>query len=200
MGLWSLESWFDSKSGNTRFSSILEDMNLLLLGGNSIKNRGWIQQIGEDLRPYFEEVLVHQYKHWSSGTEFIDFEAEQIALDSVDKTKEWCVFAKSAGTLLTMMAVKNKKFAPLKSVFVGTAINWGRERGVDVEKLIEAYSIPTFFIQKTSDPACSFLDLKALLENQEFKSVELYEVEGNDHSYDDLKLLENITRRFLLEA
>lgn len=97
------------------------------------------------------------------------------------------------------MAFKAGKFKPLKSIFVGTAINWGRDRGIDIEKLVTGYSVPTILIQKTSDPTCSFSELKHILENLKLEPVQLYEEVGDDHSYDDLKFLENCVRRFFTE-
>lgn len=174
-------------------------MNLLILPGNSIKNKSWAMQCAQTLNKYFEQVSVHEYEHWASGKDIIDFDLELKSLAQYDKDKKWCVISKSAGIILTMKAFESSILKPLKSVFLGVPVAWSKELGIDFSDQLKIYSVPTFFIQNASDPACSFVELRQILDETGFKPSELFESDGNGHQYDDFHLISNVARRFFLE-
>lgn len=173
-------------------------MNLILLAGNSISNKEWIEEVESSLKPLFTTTKIHYYKHWSTGDELIDFDKElELLSEGTKDFNQYVIFAKSVGTLLTLKGVKENKLQPIKCIFVGTAINWGRERNFTVDKWLGNYSIPTLFIEKTNDPACSFKDLVELLKDKSVKNSALKEIPGSDHHYEDIELLKTETKRFI---
>lgn len=176
-------------------------MNLILLAGNSISNKEWIEEVEASLKPFFTKTEVHYYQHWSTGDELIDFEKElELLSEDAKDFGQYVIFAKSAGTLLTLKGVKEGKLQPVKCIFAGTAINWGREKNFSVDEWLENYSIPTLFIEKTNDPACSFEDLAKLLENKSVKNYSLKEITGSNHHYEDIELLKTETEKFIKMA
>ena len=99
-------------------------MNLILLAGNSVSNKKWIEEVAEAMKPNFKKIIVHYYKHWETGDELIDMNGELSRLmNTVSGLDSWSIFAKSAGTLLTLKGVKEGKIQPVKCVFAGTAIS-----------------------------------------------------------------------------
>lgn len=171
-------------------------MKLLLLAGNSLHNKEWIEEVERTLAPHFNQTLVHYYQHWSTGDELIDleYELEQLTA-SIGDLAGWVVFAKSAGTILIIRGCYENKIKPLKCVFAGTAIGWAEAQGMNVHEWLKNYSIPTLFIQKTSDPAIGYLDLANLL--NDVVNVTTKEIPGDNHSYEDLRVLESEVTQFL---
>jgi hypothetical protein len=174
-------------------------MKLILLAGNGLSNKKWIEDIEHALKPLFGETYVQYYKHWETGGKLIDLNEELSRLQDLTKNfSEHTFFAKSAGTLLVLKGVKEGKLKPSRCIFVGTAIGWGRAEHFDVDLWLENYSIPTLFIQKSFDPACSYHELEELLKDKNAKNFSLEETEGNDHSYNDMETLKDVVKNFVL--
>jgi hypothetical protein len=78
-------------------------MNLVLLGGLNPSNKEWIEEVHDSLQSSFDEVAVLHYAHWQRGDREMDIPGEMDRL--VETTSSWtdfAVFAKSAGTWLTL--------------------------------------------------------------------------------------------------
>lgn len=188
--IWETKCDFFKRSYNHK-------MKLLLLSGNSISNKKWIEEVGQILNPLFDEIKIHYYKHWETGEEIIDLDSELSTLTAeINEWKDYMIFAKSAGCLLTLKGIYEKKIHPLKCVFVGAAIDWGKERQFLVGDWLKNYNTTTFFIQKTNDPVISFKNLKKILEDLDVKNYSLKEIPGNDHNYLDLEFLRQVIENF----
>ena len=167
-------------------------MDLVLLSGTSLKNKEWIEKVEYAVRENFDETRIQYYKHWETGGDDIDFEYEFSKLaDTVDGFDKYCIFAKSAGTILTLRGVHEKIINPKRCVFCGTALPFGKRIGQDVDDWLADYTVPTFFIQKSQDPAMGFNDLERYIERSGAKNFEFKEVDGDNHHYGDLKLLKS---------
>jgi hypothetical protein len=164
-------------------------MNLLLLPGNSKQNKVWIDGVESELKSSFDNTMVHYYDHWWSEDPdaIIDMEIELNRLDSTTESfGKYALFAKSAGALLALYGIYEGTLTPEVCVFVGTAINWGRKEGFEVDDWLANYSIPTLFIQKSFDPAISARGLSDLLQDREVQNYSLLEIPGDDHTYSDI--------------
>lgn len=176
-------------------------MNLVLLAGNSLSNKNWIEEVAGAMEPLFEKITIHYYKHWETGDELIDLDGELAALaDTVKGLGSWVVFAKSAGTLLTLKGIKEGKISPAKCIFAGIAVDWGREKGFPVDEWLNGYATPTLFIQKSFDPAYSFANLQSLLQEKSVQNFETREILGENHHYEDIHLLQQEVREFILHS
>lgn len=160
-------------------------------------NKGWIEDVESKLRDSFEHTQIHYYKHWTTGEELIDMDYELSRLvEKIADSKDYIVFAKSAGTLLTLRAIKENKIHPTKCIFTGTAVNWGREHSYPVDDWIQNYSTPTLFMQKDQDPVISYRDLSKLLVELNVQNYQIYKVAGNDHHYENLDEIMLQTQKF----
>lgn len=177
-------------------------MNLILLPGNSKKNKDWINQVEKCLGSIFAKTYIHNYQHWEDENESnnIDFELELENL--VEATKDmdgYVVFAKSAGVLLALLGIKRGLLNPANCVFVGLAYSYGEKRGLDLDELFDSYFIPTLFIQKTFDPAIHFEELREFLMESNVRNYELVEIPGDDHHYENIAEIKDLIKVFLYE-
>lgn len=168
-------------------------MNLVLLPGNSkAANEKWIKDVAESVKDSFDSTYIHTYQHWFLGGS-IDLENELKRLsESIKNLDDYVVFAKSAGAILTYMAVERDILHPKKCIFIGTAIAFAKSLSLSPENLVQKFSIPTLYIQKTADPAYSFNDLKSFLMDMKAKNYELIELPGSDHDYNDINKLRDL--------
>ena len=173
-------------------------MNLILLGGNHKSNKEWIEDVEKAVRHMFESTKIQYYDHWEEKAGNIDLNLELKNLISNSKrVKNLVIFAKSAGTILTLQCIFEKTILPEKCIFVGTAINWGKACGYDLDRWIENFSVPTLFIQKREDPAISYNDLQNYLFSKGVKSFKMVRLAGSDHSYNDVKEFARHIRDFI---
>lgn len=175
-------------------------MDLILLPGTSSKNKEWIEEVSKRLSDLFSSTHIQYYDHWAKNSVkySMDIKQELSKLKTLAKPlKDYMIFAKSAGTLLTLLGVEQGIISPVKCVFTGFPIHFARAIGLDLANYLRSYSVPTLFIQNTNDPAMSFKDLKNFLETNKPKSYLLKELPGNAHHYGDLESLYTLTKEFI---
>jgi hypothetical protein len=174
-------------------------MHLVLLPGNSKYNKEWIDEVRDYLGDLFVSTHVLYYDHWFVEEDIeIDLEVEQKKLLAiVENLDEYVIFAKSAGSLVTIKSIHEKLIEPKFCIFTGHPVNWARYRNYPVEQWIKDYAIPTLFIQKTTDPVFSFKELGEYLQLHNVQNLKLVEQEGDDHHYSDLALLRSEIEAFL---
>ncbi len=165
-------------------------MQLILLGGKHKSNKDWIINVETALKEYFDSSHVHEYTHWQTGEDLIKIEDEiekLLAHVKDNDDKEYVIFAKSAGAVLAIKAIHEKKLAPLKCIFAGIAVNWARENKFAIDEWMKDYKVPTLFFQKTGDPAFSFAELQAWLLLQNVENYKMIQFPGKDHHYEDIE-------------
>lgn len=153
-------------------------LKVLLLPGNGIHNKAWIERVQSDIGG---DIL--SYAHWQSGEKLIDFDVEGERLKEMAEMQSVFVFAKSAGAVLAMKTVRELGLRVEKAVFVGMPVSWGMERGLPVDVWLQEWSVPTLFIQKEHDPAFSASALAEFLSGEH----ELLILKGEDHEYAELE-------------
>lgn len=169
-------------------------MDLLLLGGNSPKNKDWIEQVSLKLAPLFSHTKVQYYNHWQEENKSANFAAEFATMvqNAKDLGENYCIFAKSFGTALTLKGIQDGVIAPQKCILTGCAFGEAK-----APLLLKGLKIPTLFIQQTSDPYLAFEDLKILIEDNDVLNYELKEVKGRDHKYSDIDELYKLIEVFI---
>lgn len=161
-------------------------------------NKSWVFEVEAKLGDLFERTYIHVYKHWTDNKPLINLDFELSKLGEVLKEfEDYTIFAKSAGTLLTLRGVHEGVLAPDKCIFVGLPVPWGVQNKFDCNTWLQNYSISTLFIQKSLDPASSFEDVKALLLDKEVANCDLRELPGDTHDYEDLNLLRELVEQFM---
>lgn len=174
-------------------------MHLILLPGNSPFNKEWIDEVKRTLKDLFDSAHIQYYDHWdNSSDQIIDIDKELSKLMKHAKDyDEYCIFAKSAGTIITLKGIKEKKIAPQECYFTGMPLVFTCRNNLLIEDLIANYSTPTLFIQKTKDPAASFADIKKLLEENNVQNYKTKGIPGNSHHYADVEQLKDLIKEFL---
>jgi len=172
-------------------------MNLILLGGNSIDNKKWIENVESCLKPLFQSTTIINYDHWQTGESMINLDKEKEKLAEIAKNLgEYIIFAKSAGSLVTVKAVFEKLISPQKCIFAGVPLKWARKSNFDVDTWYKDYSIPTIAIQHTNDPLASSKELSEFL-TQLSKTVKVEELTDDTHDYNELDTIKKLVSDFI---
>lgn len=176
-------------------------MNLVLLPGNSSRNEQWIAKVADGFSEVFSKQIVVKYDHWvDTKADLIDFDTELKKLEKmVLSISDYGVFAKSAGTILALLAVKGGFFKPKFCIFVGSAVKFARRAGYSFQHLLQEVKVPILFIQKAQDPAFPFASLKRLVEDSEIEGATFREISGSNHHYGDIGLLADFVDDFLIQ-
>lgn len=173
-------------------------MKLIILPGNSKSNKEWAEKISFALSDVFKDIYVHQYSHWDNEQGNIDFDVEAEKISKVVDIRDCVIFAKSAGAMFAMYCVSKNILIPQKCIFVGLPVLWAKEKGFDLESLIQVYSIPTIIIQNSNDPITSYSQMKSFVEKFNKQNISFIEIVGDNHKYDDFETLKHKAQEFLL--
>ena len=174
-------------------------MELLLLSGNSVHTREWIEAVERELKPLFSSTYIHYYNHWKTGEKIIDLNYESDKLSTYLKDKQrYVIFGKSAGAVLALKCIFERKIDPTCCMFVGIPIHWCDSMNLPIRKWINNFKTQSYFIQKTNDPMINFKHLTILLEEQKVKNAKVIEIMGEDHHYENIielkKCMKNLIR------
>ncbi len=173
-------------------------MKIVVLGGNSLVNRRWSEDLGSELKRFYGDVFVHHYLHWSTGEPVINLDKELILFKKeLSGVKDYVIVGKSAGALLTFKSVYQHELAPMACVFLGTPVLWGRDKGFDVDLWLKGFSIPTLFIHQLEDPVMASSALEKALQESDVKNYEFHAMPGNNHEYSEYQKLSQLIVSFL---
>jgi len=166
-------------------------MNLYLLGGSGKKNIGWVRSVDSFVKDLFDSTKIQRYDHWNLEEKSdLDLYKESRNLAQLVRNEDgYIIFAKSAGILVTLKAVKESNIQPKACVFCGFPLLWFEERGISAKAYLHGYAIPTTFIQNHGDPLCSSEEMKKILEQEKCKNYRFIEEAGDTHKYNDLELI-----------
>lgn len=168
-------------------------MKLIILPGNGQANKEWADDAGQAFLDIFKDQYKQYYSHWDTGEEIINLDVELKKLkDNIGNEKEYIVFAKSAGSLLSIYGVFMGEIKPKRCIFVGLPIGWAKDNNFSLEIWLEKFDIPTIIIQNSNDPYTSFMEVQEIILKLGKKNIEVIEISGNDHKYDDFKLIKKI--------
>ena len=163
--------------------------HLIILSGNSLKNKGWGELMAAEYEPRFDSMFLLAYDHWTNGEANINFEAEEAKhaahVATLPADTEIVLFAKSAGSLLAFLAIAHGTLAPIKCVFFGIPFdmaaknlfkdNWGA---------VDNFSIPAIAFHNTNDPTAKFAFTRDTLAEHN-PAITLVETNESDHWYGD---------------
>jgi len=176
-------------------------MNLIILPGNSPRNKEWAHQAAEAFDDEFDLIYTQEYRHWDMDErigEIISFPTELQELERhAPLTLPYMIFAKSAGAILTMLAVHKGILHPQRCVFLGVPILLARKDNIGIDDWIKHYSVPTLVIQNSHDPVTDFRTVEHFITGHGKNNFTLKELPGTHHTYNDFKLLRRLSLEFL---
>ncbi len=173
-------------------------MNVLLLGGMSLRNRDWVHEVATSLKPLFKKVIVQYYNHWLTGREMdLDYEQQGIASILPELANDYVVLAKSAGVVLSVKAIADGILKPKKCLFAGTALAMVENERLPFADWLKAVDCPVLFVQNTHDPVASFAKLKQYVEDLHKTDCQFIELPGDTHDYEDLPKLKQLVSEFV---
>jgi len=163
--------------------------HLIILSGNSLKNKGWGEFMMDEYSPRFDSAFMLNYDHWTSGEATINFETEEVKLAAhvatLSADTEIVLFAKSAGSLLAFMTIAHHVLMPIKCVFFGIPFDMAAENLFkDNWGAVDNFTIPAIAFHNTNDPTTKFeFTRDTLIEHN--PAITLIETTESDHWYGD---------------
>lgn len=175
----------------------MEKHILIILGGNSSKNKHWIEMMNRNLKKDFSTLEFH-YSHWDENLQDINFEKELTKLSkfiSENKISNYSIVAKSAGFILTLKGIENGSLSPRTVVGYGFPIEYSRYRKINLKSLVNKTLIKSniLCVQADEDPQGN-IDL-----TQEHISdiFPIWITKDNTHDYNSFKTMANIAKSFI---
>jgi hypothetical protein len=173
-------------------------MNLILLPGNSKRNKTWLETVDTRLQKYFKNTYRQNYSHWDKGEPEIDLSFELKKLNkNTPNLRPYAIFAKSVGTLLALKAIYENKILPSWCLFAGMPLELVKNENIDLEKWFNATTCPIYIIQNDSDPVGNYNDVRRFLNDIDRPDINVIEAPGSTHNYDDIDFLEKLVQELL---
>lgn len=176
---------------------------LIILPGNSPKNKAWGEGVAAYFGSWFDSVYQQQYDHWENGNETIDFEREAEKLREVvsgyEAGTEYYIFAKSFGTVLTFLASHKGYIAPTQCVFFGVPLNLVERDQIfkGSWEPLEAFRVPAIAFLNDKDPVADHTFTSTVLAEYAPRRVKVMTISGDNHTYDQFASYEEDIRAFL---
>ncbi len=169
--------------------------HLLVLSGNSLKNRGWGELVIDEYGPRFDSSYLLQYDHWDSGEPNINFVTEEIKIAahiaSLPVDTEVILFAKSVGSLLALLAIYHGAVTPVRIAFFGMPLDMAAlDLFKDSWESLSSLVIPALAFHNVEDPTTNYEFTKDALavHNPAITFVTTHEA---DHWYGDFTTYSN---------
>jgi hypothetical protein len=162
-------------------------MNALFLSCESIYNKAWMEQVVDTLAPLFEKTILHNYRHWEQGGP-IDFEYElpRVIEEIDDHLAPYVIFAKSAGSVLSMIGIARGALDPEYCIFVGVPLPLAKRSDDALTTWAHNYHRGSLFVQNDRDPLTGAAELSAYLKAIQLEQYELVTLPGDSHNYPDM--------------
>jgi hypothetical protein len=167
-------------------------LHLIVLPGNSVKNKAWGELILEHYASQFDSAFMLKYDHWVSGEPTINFPNEETKLHahvaSLPPATEIILFAKSAGSLLALLSMHHGVLNPTQVVFFGIPLDLAADNLFkDSWAPLSELRVPAIAFHNVTDPTTSYEFTKSMLAIHN-PTVELITTRETDHWYGDLKI------------
>lgn len=166
-----------------------DTMDLILLSGNSPLTKDWIEKLEKKLAGQFDQAHIQYYDHWEDGGSFRAGKEREKLVKTAKSMKEYVIVAKSVGVFLAMDTTLRGLISPSRCIFMGTT---GRSAS-----LLDAWEVPTLFIQETSDPFLSFDELSKEVIKKDNDDLILEEIPGTKHWYEKVDEIVGAMKNYL---
>lgn len=160
---------------------------LILLPGNSLRNRDWLYHAGAHYAEtgWFAEIYLHEYEHWQTGETEIDMPGELLRFQAAlhaDTPHQYVIIAKSIGSIMALLAIQKEFITPTHCVFFGMPLEIaGSELFKADWSPLGDLSVPTIAFHNDRDPI-SYEVTKAKL-TEHAPHITLITREADNHDY-----------------
>jgi hypothetical protein len=142
--------------------------HLIILPGNSLKNKAWGELMLAEYAAQFDSAFMLEYDHWESGEANIDFRKEEEKLRALGATlpaeTEIILMAKSAGSLLAFLAIHHGAITPNHCVFFGIPFDLAADNLFkDDWSPVDSFVINAIAFHNLADPTTSYEFTKSIL-------------------------------------
>lgn len=164
--------------------------HLIVLSGNSLKNKAWGELIQEHYAPQYDSSFMLEYDHWMSGEPNIDFAKEEAKLqahvDGLSSDTEIILFAKSAGSLLALLTIHHGILKPTQVVFFGMPLDLAADNLFkDSWAPLVELNVPAMAFHNEFDPTTSYEFTKSMLAIHN-PGIRFITTNESDHWYGDV--------------
>jgi len=172
-------------------------MHIIYLGGGSVRNKDWIETVKSNFDSFSTGDILY-YDHWQTGDKNLDFNLESSKLSALVNGKtNYCLFAKSIGSILALKNIYDKNISPQKLIICGHPYNLAKELNLPIDDYLKSLSIPTTFIQNEFDPLFSYENLENVLKQNNVQNYSLIKnLNNSTHDYEDFDKLTEIAKNF----
>ncbi len=167
--------------------------NIVILGGNTSNNLDWLKKIKNLYKT--DNVYELAYTHWNTDKE-LDFELELSKLkDIVEEIDDYVIIAKSVGSIISLMGIKEGFLKPSKLMILGFPLGYIKRKNVDIEPLINNGIKKTkiMVIQQKNDPIGTYDDVRNILSDV----IKVNRIPGHYHIYSNFKVIKPILDEFM---
>lgn len=170
-------------------------MNALFLGGNSQRHKVWIHEMADALGGPFERVVVHDYRHWTTGDQWVDIDHEIAEIGNEAANLEpYVIYAKSIGTTVTLKAMYEGVVKPKACVFLGLPLNAVADMDLPAIEWLSKVQVPVYFLHNNNDPYGSAKELKAALPAN-IDQNKITVLPGDTHDYTNTEVMADLLAR-----
>lgn len=167
-------------------------MKIILLSGQSLQNRSWIEDVRTKFKEKYQNVEVMYYDHWKrgEGTADVELETKNFLQLTNGFADEYMLFAKSIGTVIFLNSLPKLQNHPKKVIMVGVPYEVATQKGYKFETLKDLVKCDVNIYQKLQDPMGSY-DIVNTIEGRKVRVYE-YECineEENTHHYANMDTL-----------
>ena len=168
-------------------------MNLLLLSGNSLRNKPWIYEVQTSLSDLFTDSFVHEYNHWITGQEAINIDTELSTVPTeAENLKPYCIFAKSVGSVLTIKGMTANQLQPTAVLITGLPLRYIEKEMLPITDWLQTVDVPMIIAQHDKDPLGSYKEVHDLIMHLGNESISTIQLPGDTHDYKDLAKLKKL--------
>lgn len=151
-------------------------MKTIIIPGYSHKNKEWAEETSRKI----SDSVVYEWKHWNDPTIRFSAKDEAQNIKSLIGNGEVNIIAKSIGTLVAMMAIRD---SIAKIVFCGIPINDLNEDDLWQYKILSDFPPQKIIVfQNSEDEHGSFVAVRKFL-SQINPNIKIIEKSGKTHDY-----------------
>jgi hypothetical protein len=170
--------------------------HLIILPGNSLKNRAWGEAVAAHYQDHFDFVFLQNYDHWDRGEANINLETELEKLaaqvGTISAEVPVTIYAKSIGSILALLAIDKKVVSPKNCAFFGMPLDYAGPNIFNEKwSVLKNYQVETVAFHNDEDSTASYEVTKSILADYVGDNFNFVTTKGTDHVYLDFAVYDS---------